>query len=182
MTIPKEPWLAVNLSKLFPGLGQLYAGKMVRGCVIAILTLLLYVIGFWLFLGATNNGLVGIVLLFIAAIGLPIANLFDAHRCARQGNSPDFERNRKAAKDPWLAVFLSQIIPGIGHLYLGQTWIGMIFLAVFVGLALIRAEKDLTVFLIAALCSLMLPFFAAYSAYKMAPIQRARSPKLMIFF
>ncbi|GEM_PF-4770486 len=32
----KEPWLAVNLSRVFPGLGQIYAGKVTRGLIISV--------------------------------------------------------------------------------------------------------------------------------------------------
>ena len=41
----KEPWLAVILSMLFPGLGQMYSGYVIRGCLwlipdVAFLTIL----------------------------------------------------------------------------------------------------------------------------------------------
>jgi signal peptidase I len=44
--------------------------------------------------------------------------LFDAYFSVSKLNELNFERERKRNKDPWLAVFLSRIIPGIGHLYI----------------------------------------------------------------
>jgi signal peptidase I len=35
----KEPWLAVNLSKIFPGLGQIYSGKKQKGYYFSIVHL-----------------------------------------------------------------------------------------------------------------------------------------------
>jgi TM2 domain-containing membrane protein YozV len=32
----KEPWLAVNLSMFFPGIGQIYSGNVRRGIVLII--------------------------------------------------------------------------------------------------------------------------------------------------
>jgi hypothetical protein len=32
----KEPWLAVNLSMFFPGVGQIYSGKVIRGCIFIV--------------------------------------------------------------------------------------------------------------------------------------------------
>lgn len=31
---PKEPWFAVNLSMFFAGIGQIYSGRIVRGCIL----------------------------------------------------------------------------------------------------------------------------------------------------
>jgi signal peptidase I len=32
----KEPWLAVNLSRLLPGIGQIYSGKRLKGYIILV--------------------------------------------------------------------------------------------------------------------------------------------------
>lgn len=44
--IQKEPWLAVNLSKIFPGVGQIYAGNILRGIfwIIANIGLLIFIV------------------------------------------------------------------------------------------------------------------------------------------
>lgn len=38
----KEPWLAVNLSMFFPGIGQIYAGKVLRGVFFIVAQILLF--------------------------------------------------------------------------------------------------------------------------------------------
>ena len=43
----KDPWLAVNLSLFFPGLGQLYAENFVRGLILIIVQSLLIGTGLW---------------------------------------------------------------------------------------------------------------------------------------
>ena len=57
-TKPKEPWLGVCLSFLLPGLGQAYAGAVVRGlvflmvfvsvCIAMYLTIVHYTLSIWL--------------------------------------------------------------------------------------------------------------------------------------
>ena len=37
----KEPWLAVILSSIFPGIGQIYSGKKIKGIIIILVLLLL---------------------------------------------------------------------------------------------------------------------------------------------
>ncbi len=73
------------------------------------------------------NPVIGLALL-LSSVFLSIWNLFDAHHCARKQNSSSFEKLRKSSKDPWLAVFLSRIIPGIGHFYIDRNTEGMVFI------------------------------------------------------
>ena len=112
----KEPWLAVNLSMFFPGIGQIYSGNVRRGIILIISYILLFGIGGWLIFSPTGDTRIGLVLL-LATLPVNIWNLFDAHRCARKANNRSFEELRKTSKDPWLAVFYSRILPGIGHIY-----------------------------------------------------------------
>ena len=121
----KEPWLAVILSSLFPGVGQIYAGQKIRGVILIIssLCLLFFIILFGLAGRLADPPVVQFGIMFFLLV---IFNLFDAHRCARKANHPDFERIRKSEKDPWLAVFLSRVIPGLGYAYMGK-WSRAIF-------------------------------------------------------
>ena len=103
----KEPWLAVNLSSFFPGIGQIYSGNISRGWIIIICSCLFWVLGIYLLIfNSTTNPIIGIAFL-LAYWFLSIWNLFDAHRCARKNNNSQFEKARKNSKDPWLSVFLS---------------------------------------------------------------------------
>lgn len=125
----KEPWFAVNLSMFFPGIGQIYSGNVRRGIVLIISYILLS--GGGLLFSPTGGTEIDLVLLF-ATIAVYIWNLFDAHRCARKANNRSFEELRKTTKDPWLAVFLSRILPGIGHIYLGKAGIGILLVIIFI--------------------------------------------------
>ena len=114
---PKEPWLAVNLSLLLAGVGQVYAGKPWKGVIFLAAELTL--------LAACLTALLhpdGSVLL---ACGLGVAlavfhvyNLSDAFRAPRRQTVEEQEPKPKKAR--WLAVFLTQLLPGLGHLYSGK--------------------------------------------------------------
>ena len=127
----KEPWFAVNLSMFFPGIGQIYSGNVRRGIILIISYILLIGIGGWLIFSPTGDIGIGLVLGF-ASIAVNIWNLFDAHRCARKANNRSFEELRKTSKDPWLAVLLSRILPGMGHIYIGKAWLGILLLIIFI--------------------------------------------------
>ncbi len=127
----KEPWFAVNLSIFFLGIGQIYSGNVRRGIVLIISYILLIGIGGGLILSPTGDTGIGLVLLF-ATIPVNIWNLFDAHRCARKANNRSFEELRKTSTDPWLAVFYSRILPGIGHIYIGKAGLGILLVIIFI--------------------------------------------------
>ncbi len=165
----KEPWFAVNLSMFFPGIGQIYSGNVRRGIVLIISYILLIGIGGGLILSPTGDTGIGLVLLF-ASIAVNIWNLFDAHRCARKANNRSFEELRKTSKDPWLAVFYSRILPGIGHIYIGKAWLGILLLIIFIVSSLLPLAS------IIASCSI------TYHAYIAAPGRRKISTNWLVGF
>jgi signal peptidase I len=73
----KDPWLAVNLSLFFPGLGQLYAANFIRGLVLITVQSLLIGTGLWSVFSPEGDVASGLIYLTIA-IGVYIFNLFDA--------------------------------------------------------------------------------------------------------
>ncbi len=156
----KEPWLAVTLSTFVPGIGQIYSGNVVKGWTYIISHILLTFLGLGLVISSTGNTIVGVILL-VAALFVFVLSLFDAYRCASKANTASFENLRKQSKDPWLAVFLSQILPGIGHAYIGK-WFKGVFLLIF----------SLVPFL-----GLIIRPFAAYYAYRGALVRRKKSQK-----
>lgn len=170
----KEPWLAVILSSLFPGIGQLYAGKTNRGIGLIVITLILLGIGGWLFFSPTGSVVASFQFL-IGYLILSLFNLFDAHRCARKSNSSDFERARKSNKDPWLAVFLSRIIPGLGHAYQRQWLFAGLFLALLIGIGVLSIVVSTATWL-----GTVLLYFCLYHVYTYSPTQRVRSKQLII--
>lgn len=58
-----------------------------------------------------------------------IFNLWDSHQAAKQGLTLDeFSPLRYQSKDPWHPVFLSQVLPGLGHLFLQKAALGGLLL------------------------------------------------------
>lgn len=127
-----EPWLAVNLSMFFPGVGQLYAGERARGLGFVLTQLVLIAIAFWSIFSPTGNTVTGLVCLVLIAI-VYIVSLFDAYACAsKQLDIQVSEKIPRTNKDPWFAVFLSRILPGLGQLYIQKSFLGAFFLSVII--------------------------------------------------
>ncbi|HEY9596145.1 MAG TPA: S26 family signal peptidase, partial [Cyanophyceae cyanobacterium] len=127
--MPKNPWFAVNLSMFFPGIGQLYAGERLKGIGFIISGVVLLAIAAWSIFSATGNTVTGLICLLLFAIAY-LFNLFDAHACINQSVSTQVsEKIPRTHKDPWFAVLLSRILPGLGQLYTGQALIGGVFLS-----------------------------------------------------
>jgi signal peptidase I len=159
----QEPWFAVNLANFVPGLGQMLTGQTVRGTIWLLLIWGLAIAAIWALI-APNVGIGVAIGLLIGSWCLSIAQLFDTHATVRRGNDADFERDRKAAKDPWLAVFLSRIIPGLGQFYQKQWLMGLLFLFGVFGLQLLGIAG--------ILLSWILGFACIYHAYSQAPVRR----------
>lgn len=163
----KEPWLAVNLSMFWPGIGQIYSGKVLRGWIFIISQVFLICLGGWLLLTPTGDLVIALILL-LSTLLVGLYNLFDAHKCAKKANNLSFEELRKSSKDPWFAVFLSRIIPGIGHLYIKKIWFGILFFIFFIVSAFIP------------LAPIIFSAFVAYHAYVTSPIRRETTKRLIL--
>ena len=92
--------------------------------------------GIGLLISSYVDFIIALVLFLIINLLIFIWSLFDAYRCVQTTNDINFEATRKRNKDPWRAVFLSRIIPGIGHLYIGKTVFGFLLLVIW-GVSLI---------------------------------------------
>ena len=172
---PKEPWLAVVLSSCWAGIGQIYSGKVSRGCIILLLDISLLIFYILSLLSPKCDILITIGLL-VALVAVRIWNLFDAHKCARKTNPEDFEIERKQNKDPWLALFLSDLIPGLGQIYL-KKWLWGILFFITGGLMLIVAYKYLLLYigLLATFSTLI-----CFHAYASAPVRREKSNRTIL--
>ena len=162
----KEPWLAVNLSKIFPGLGQIYSGKKQKGYLLIFLTIAISIVSFWFILSPDGDIVVGIGCL-IGNLIFSFWNLFDAYASAKSNNSQEFEELRKQNKDPWLAMFLSQLFLGVGNFYIGKWLFGI--LAVIIILIFSKIFRG------------VLPViygYIAYLTYTWSPVHRENSKKL----
>jgi signal peptidase I len=162
----KEPWLAVNLSMFFPGIGQFYAGKAIKGWIFIVSQFLLYLVGIGLLISYYVDFITALIFFLITNILILIWSLFDAYRYIQTTNDINFEETRKRNKDPWRAVFLSRLIPGTGHLYIGKTVIGFILLVVW-GFSLIVP--------LISMALMILSPFVVYHAYIASPVQRENS-------
>jgi signal peptidase I len=163
----KEPWLAVILSRLWPGIGQIYAGNVLRGWIFIVSSILLLGLGGWLTISPTGNIAIGLIFLMLA-IFINIWSLFDAYRCAKKANSQSFEALRKSSKDPWLSTFLSNLIPGVAHLYLKKIWLGILYFILFVIASIVPFVP------------IIFSAFVAYRSYVDSPVHRERGRGLIL--
>jgi len=129
---PKNPWFAANLSLLWPGLGQIYAGQPWLGAGLAVVEGLVLLLAIWSILGAQGNTLLGLGLLVPLSF-IYLYALFEAFRQISQVSLLEASRVHRQA-DPWLAVFWGQLLPGLGQVYLGQGVLGLTLLIVLFGL------------------------------------------------
>ena len=124
---PPDPWIAVNLSVIWPGLGQLYSKAIAKGIGFAIATLvLMYAVG-WSLFAADGNTITGLWMIGVLVI-LYVFNLFDAYDTIRPLPKPDPREIYQPSQNRWYGLFLSQILPGFGHLYFQQAAMGGLFL------------------------------------------------------
>jgi signal peptidase I len=132
---PRQPWLAVMLSSVFPGLGHVYAGRRLRATAIVTGMLVLSALIWWGLVSEAGEVWVGLGAA-VAAFALALWAAVDAHHRVRDSNDADFEAARRQTPDPWKAAWLSRLLPGLGHLYLRRPLFGI---ALFIGCSVITA-------------------------------------------
>ena len=169
-----EPWLAVNLSMFFPGIGQLYAGERLRGVAFVCTGLVLIAIASWSIFSPSGNTVTGLCCVFLIAI-IYLFNLFDAYTCAsKQLDVHVSEKIPRTNKDPWFAVFLSRILPGLGQLYIQQAVFGAFFLtSVIISSTFIKFFPNLLIFVP------IISAVACYHAFTAFPKPRRRRQELI---
>ncbi|MBE9070048.1 signal peptidase I [Leptolyngbya cf. ectocarpi LEGE 11479] len=121
-----NPWLAVNYSLVFPGLGQLYSAFWVKGISLMLITVFMLSYATWFIFGANGQTLWGFWTIACILVVYSFS-ILDAYRGTQPGYATRISVPQGKA-DPWYAVFLSQLLPGLGHLYLQQALAGGIFL------------------------------------------------------
>jgi len=116
--------LAANLSLLLPGLGHIYSGELLRGMGVMAGAAVLFAGTFYYLLLPGIGHLLFLVYLLLFIL-VHLFGLVDAHRAARRRNI-EFGLEPLAGKDPWLAAFLSIVLPcGAGHLYCRKIFTGI---------------------------------------------------------
>jgi signal peptidase I len=127
--------LAVNLSAVLPGMGQIYDGEIARGILIALAHIGLIWVIFWSIFAARGNTARGLLLL-IPLFALYLFNLWDSHHAARRVTSlAKVSPLRFETTDPWYPVLLSHVLPGLGQLYLQRALVGGVLLLLGIGTA-----------------------------------------------
>ena len=169
-----EPWLAVNLSMFFPGIGQLYAGKKIKGWGFICCQAVLIVIAFWSIFSPNGNTVTGLGCLCIVVI-LYLFGLFDVYNCVReQLNIQDSERIPRINKDPWFAVFLTRILPGLGHLYIEKAIFGAFFISLFITFSTLTKISPNLLIVIPIILA-----FACYLVFVSFPKPRRKGQQLL---
>ena len=172
----QDCWLAVNLSGLLPGLGQCYAEQWTKGLIAISVFVGLVAHGLWSLLAAEGDTVRAFWMFGTAGV-VYLLNLWDAFATAGRPLQPLGSKQR--GNDLWYGVFLSQILPGLGHLYLNQAVACAVFLVIGVGLAI---ATNYLPFLLPLSCTVW--SIAGYHAYRVTPAKpgrvHSRSAKMLM--
>jgi len=120
---------------------------------------------------------ISILLNLCGIIILPLWASLDAFKLTKRSNSENFEKERALKKDPWLAVYLSVLLPGVGHFYLRKYIVGVFLLLSFY---LVKCVFTLSYFTLSAM--IMLPAIASTHAYGLWPLDKVKLKLVLILF
>ena len=163
----RDCWLAVNLSGLLPGSGQCYGDQWAKGLLIMGAFIALVARGLWSLLAAEGNTVTAFWLFGTAAL-VYLLNVWDAFATAGRPLHPLGDKKR--GRDVWYGVFLSQILPGLGHLYLNKAIAGAVFLSIGVGLSLMANYQPILLPIACTVWSI-----ASYHTYRVTPLTPGRN-------
>lgn len=83
----KRPLLALILSMLIPGLGQVYNGQIIKGAILAVFYLIIWSSIVWAYFAASaitfGLGLIICLPIFLVPLAVVIYAMFDAYRTAK---------------------------------------------------------------------------------------------------
>lgn len=153
----KNSTKALTLS-LFPGLGHIYFGKMVRGALYLLAVFgcaLLTVIG-----AASNKGEVAVIF-FMVGIFIYLVSFIDMgvqiskQKKALKTANPDEPQSQVSQDSERFYAIVLSFVPGLGHFQLGLMNRGLTLLATFLGLGImvifvtaISSREEFLVFLL----------------------------------
>lgn len=157
----RDCWLAVNLSGLVPGLGQCYGGQWGKGLGIIGVFFGLVSHALWSLLAAEGETARAFWLMGAAAV-VYLLNVWDAFATAGKPLHPLGDKKR--GRDVWYGVFLSQILPGLGHLYLNKAVAGTFFLSAGISLSMAANHQPILLPMACTVWSI-----AGYHAYRSTP-------------
>lgn len=182
--MPKEPWLAVFLSTLFLGAGQIYADRKSRGIFFIFINIALFLIlasSLLFFIFSANTATTSLLALFLAIASgfiifiFGIYVLFNAHKVAKKYNAKhDLTLETDIKKKPWLAVFLSYLLPGIGQFYNKQVLKGLAFIIGIIVLLILE-----NIHYLFAILTILLYFLAVKDAFEFAERINGTNKKIL---
>jgi len=171
--VGREPWLAALLSGIWPGVGQMHAGEPTRGAWLAAAYLAAAITFGWHMVAERGDMRIAVVAV-LAMSALAVGSMVDAHHRVRDANAPEFEEARRRQPDPWKAAWLSRVVPGLGHFYIGRRPVGIAFLIGAGAIALVRPKPVGDVLYTA------LAIAAVGLAYLEAPVRRESSSRAIV--
>lgn len=165
-----NPWIAVNLSVCLPGLGHFYAAQYLKAGVWLLGTVGCVLLALQGIFAAEGNMTLG---LFFAGLAVVVyaSCLLDAYYCLSDGAPPTFPRGR----DRWFAVFLSQVLPGLGHLYLQRLNVGAVLMVAMIVASNVASQSRLWIVVPPVIAAI-----ACYGAYQGASPPRPRPASLIV--
>ena len=174
----KEPWLAASLSWLLPGIGHFYSGAYNQGAFLLVLFCLIYIYRIMSSISTWTLKIPTIILTLFGFIILMIYASWSAFRLTRRRNTEDYERERTISKDPWLAVFLSVVLPGLGHIYLRKWIAGILFIVgLFVLIFIFQLMKIDTLITV-----IIYRVFVFIHAYVACQLHKVKSKRPLVWF
>ncbi|MDA0268500.1 MAG: signal peptidase I [Cyanobacteria bacterium] len=171
-----HPWLAANCSLVFPGLGQLYRGQLVKGSAMAIATGSLVSFLIWSIFSADGNTVQGLwaIASLLILYGWSIVDALRGYGTNAASALSVSKPTPLKSYDPWYTAFLSQVLPGLGHLYLQRVGIGSILLLLGIVSALLTQSYPTLLPIPVVIWA-----FGCYHGYHMALTNRQRSHPLI---
>ncbi|MEO0807846.1 MAG: signal peptidase I [Cyanobacteria bacterium J06643_4] len=164
----RDCWLAVNLSGLLPGMGQCYGDQWTKGLLIFSVFVGSVFYGLWSLLAAEGITTRAFWMVGLATV-VYFLNVWDAFATVGRPLHPLGEKYK--GQDVWYGVFLSQILPGLGHFYLNQAVIGGVFLAIGVALSILANHQPILLPIACTVWSV-----AGYHAYRTTPLSPGTNP------
>ena len=143
-TEPQDPWFAVALTSIFPGLNFFHSGNRGLGTATVTLAAALIVAAVVL-LAVPSASMRASIVCFVAFVFLSLAMLPIAYYDARSHiTAPSIDGER--IKSAWLAIVLTRIFPGLGHLYLRWWVAGVVLLIAMIAIPAILAAMGVADF------------------------------------
>lgn len=127
----REPWLAVAMSYVLPGAGHAYLRTPHKAGLLLGLLVGLRALFEASLLAPFCHSLVSILLWLMFVAALPVVACIHAYRNARPADVGTPPAIGERTTDAWLAVFLTMLLPGLGHAYARKAIGAVLFVCLY---------------------------------------------------